>query len=84
MNIEKELKKIVDRNHAVEADKAWEVSLTRRLMLMAFIYLMVVLVLWIVKVDAMWLGAIVPAVGYFLSTLSISPFKKFWIKHRYK
>ena len=79
MNIEQELEIIKQRNKRVEADKAWEVSWTRRLFIAILTY--VVAGFWLVTIHDTnpWLKALVPAVGYLLSTLSIPVVKSWWV-----
>ena len=79
-----EVKNIQERNKRVETDKAWEVSFTRRLLVMFLIYLVVVVFLCVIGVGAVWGNALIPAVGYFLSTLSLPFVKKWWINKVYK
>lgn len=78
--IQKDLDEIKKRNKAVEADKAWETSYSRRLILLVLTYLAIGLYLWIIKIDRPWLNAIVPAVAFMLSTLTMPYFKKIWLK----
>lgn len=69
---EKRLKEIENRNKRVEADKAWETSWTRKLSIAILTYLVVVAYLYfVIKIDP-WLNALVPVVGYLLSTITIS------------
>lgn len=82
--IESELNKIKERNKNVELDKAWETSYTRRLILVLFTYLAIGIYLWIIKIPAPWLNAIVPAVAFMLSTLTLPFFKKIWIINKNK
>jgi hypothetical protein len=82
--LKKEIAEIKLRNNNVEADKAWETSITRRLLLIIFTYLAISLYLQAIEVDRPWLNAIVPAVGFLLSTLTLSFFKKLWLKCCYK
>jgi len=81
MDIEKEILEIKDRNRRVERDKAWETSWTRRGLLVVFTYLAIFFYLWAIGIARPWLNAIVPAVGFLLSTLTLPFFKKVWIKH---
>ena len=74
--IEERVQKIEERNRAVEMDKAWEKSLARRIILMIFSYLAIAIFFIIIKVESPWINAIVPTVGFLLSTLSLSYFKK--------
>lgn len=82
--IEKEIKKINERNKKVEADKAWEGSITRRVLLVIFTYLAVSLYLSVISVERPWLNAIVPSVGFLLSTLTLPFFKNIWLKNHNK
>ena len=78
----KEIKVIKERNKKVELDKAWEISLTRRLLLTVFTYLSIGIYLNAINVQKPWLNAIVPAVAFMLSTLTMPFFKNLWIKYR--
>ena len=78
------VKQIEERNKRVEADKAWETSKTRRLIVALATYLIIVLFLWMINLPNPWLNALIPTVAFFLSTLTLPVFKKLWIKHVYK
>ena len=73
-----------DRNKRVEADKAWETSLTRRSIITLMTYLVVGFYLSLLKVDYAWLHALVPPAAYVLSTLSLGFIKKIWINKIYR
>ena len=75
-----EIEQIKFRNKNVETDKAWETSLFRRFLLIIFTYLSVGLYLNAINVDRPWINAIVPAIGFLLSTLTLTFFKKLWLK----
>lgn len=79
IELEKDIEEIKKRNNKVEIDKAWETSFTRRSLLMLFTYFAIAIYLNVIKVDYPWLNAIVPAVGFMLSTLTLPFFKKIWI-----
>lgn len=79
-DLEKEIDKFKARNKRVETDKAWETSLTRRCLLIIFTYLAIGLYLNAIRVENPWLNAIVPSVGFLLSTLTLPYFKNLWIK----
>ena len=81
--LEKEINLIKERNKRVEEDKAWETSLTRRILITVFIYLIIGFYLTLIDVAQPWLNAIVPAGAYILSTLILPFFKEFWKKHIY-
>lgn len=72
------------RNKRVEADKSWELSLTRRGIIAIFTYLVVGFYLNLLKVEYAWLHALVPPMAYVLSTLSLPMAKKIWIDKIYR
>ena len=80
----KETKAIIERNRKVESDKAWELSLTRRSLIALMTYLVIVIFLIIIGTPYPWITALVPTIGFILSTLSLSFFKKFWLRYVYK
>jgi len=84
MNLEKEILEIQKRNKKVESDKAWETSLTRRLLLSIFTYLAIAFYLKAIDLPKPWLNAIVPALAFMLSTLTLPFFKKIWAKYIFK
>lgn len=76
------IKKLEARNTRVENDKAWETSWTRRLSIMVLTYLVVVAYLeFVVRIDP-WINALVPVIGFFLSTLTVSLLKSLWLAKR--
>ena len=77
--VEKEIQRLKARNKGVESDKAWEVSFTRRSLLMIFTYLAIGIYLQVINIERPWLNAIVPAVAFMLSTLTLPWFKKMWM-----
>ena len=74
--LEEELNRIKERNKRVEVDKEWEMSRTRRLLILVLTYLVIVTFFLVAKLPKPWLNAIVPATGFILSTLTIG-----WIKN---
>ncbi len=82
MDFEKEIQELKERNKRVEADKAWETSWTRRALIALFTYLAIALYLLAINVPSPWLNAIVPTIGFLLSTLTLPVFKKMWIRKR--
>lgn len=72
------------RNRRVEADKAWETSWQRRAAIMVLTYLVVVFYLQFVVHINPWINALVPVIGFFLSTLTVSLLKKEWLTRRSK
>ena len=82
--MKREIESIKKRNKRVEIDKAWELSLTRRLIIAIMTYIIIVVFLWSINTPRPWLNAIVPAIGFFLSTLTLPIFKKLWIRKIYR
>jgi hypothetical protein len=83
-HIEKRLEKIESRNVNVEMNKAWETSYTRRGLIIIFTYLAIALYLKFIVGINPWINAIVPAVGFLLSTLTLPFFKRMWKEHLYR
>ena len=79
-NLEQRIQKIEERNLKVEQDKAWETSWTRRILLLVFTYLAIGVYLRAIDITQPWLNAIVPAVAFMISTLTMPFFKKLWLK----
>lgn len=83
-SLEQRVKKIEERNREVEANKAWETSWSRKVLIAIFTYLAIALYLkYIVGINP-WINAIVPTVGFLLSTLTLPYFKTLWTKYIYK
>ena len=80
--LEEKISKIEARNRKVEADKSWETSYTRRVLLFVFTYISIGLYLNVIQVEIPWLNAIVPSIGFLLSTLTLPFFKNLWMKKR--
>lgn len=78
--IKKDIKEIKERNNKVEKDKAWETSLFRKIIIAILTYLVIVLFFIFAELPNPFMNAIVPTVGFILSTLSITFLKKMWIK----
>jgi hypothetical protein len=83
-NLVRRIEQLEARNRRVEADKGWETSLTRKLLIMVLTYLVVISYLHFVVHINPWINGLVPVIGFFLSTLTISVAKKYWLsKKRY-
>ena len=80
--MEKEIKLIKERNKRAEIDKAWETSKTRRAIIAFMTYIIVIIFLLMINAPRAWLTALVPTIGYALSTLTLPYFKKWWIKSK--
>ncbi len=77
--LEKEVELIKQRNTKVETEKAWEVSSIRRLAIALITYLFMLNLFLVIKVEKPFINALVPAIGFLLSNLSLSVIKKYWI-----
>lgn len=84
MTLEERVTKIEKRNRLVEENKAWETSWTRRLLLIIFTYLAIALYLKFIIGINPWINAVIPSLGFLLSTLTLPWFKKIWTKYLYK
>jgi hypothetical protein len=80
--IKKDINEIKERNARVEKDKAWETSLYRKILVAILTYIVVVLFFFFAHLPKPFVGAIVPTVGFVLSTLSVPFFKKIWLKNK--
>lgn len=78
MDLERTLIEMQERNRRVEADKAWEISWTRTLIIAAMIYVIAAFFLWNMYAPSYLLQALIPAGGWILSTASLPWFKKRW------
>ena len=83
-NLEQKIQKIEERNERVEVDKAWETSWIRRILLAMFTYISIGVYMWAIEITRPWLNAVVPAVAFMLSTLTMPFFKQLWLENREK
>lgn len=80
-DLKKRVNQIEARNKRVESDKSWETSWTRRILLAVFTFISIGLYLRAINIKNSWLNAVVPTVGFMLSTLTLPFFKKIWDKY---
>lgn len=79
----KRIESLETRNTRVEAEKAWETSWVRKAGIMVLTYLVIVSYLhFVVRNESPFIHAIVPVLGFFLSTLTLSILKKYWLSKR--
>ncbi len=74
---------IQDRNARVEAEKAWETSWARRLLITLGTYIIIGGYLNFLGVENPWLHALVPPLAYILSTLSLPFLEQLWVNKIY-
>ena len=68
------------RNQRVDADKAWETSWTRKVIILFLTYIVIVIFFYFAGLPKPLINAIVPAVAFVLSTLTVPLLKKWWLK----
>ena len=79
-NLDPNLKAVLERNTRVEADKAWETSLTRRSFIALITYIGAYILIRYNNLTNPELQALIPSGAYVLSTLSLPPLKKRWLR----
>ena len=84
MNIEEEIQALKARNNRVEAEKAWEISHFRKLAICTVTYITVGIVMAIIGIPEPHINALIPTLGYYLSTLGLGFVKAAWIQKIYK
>lgn len=80
--LKSEIEKIKERNIKVEKDKAWETSWIRKIVIALTTYLVMTLFMWSINVEKPYINAIVPTLGYLLSTASLDIIKSWWLKQK--
>lgn len=78
LELENEIEKIKKRNTRVEGDKSRETSLIRKIFIIIFTYIFALLYLKVADTTNPFLWAIVPCLGFYLSTLSLKFIRKKW------
>lgn len=78
--LEERITAIEARNQRVELDKKWETSWVRRLSIATLTYIVVVCYLWVIGNSSPFINAIVPPVGFLLSTLVMKQIRSLWQK----
>ncbi len=78
--LQQEIEEIKKRNRRVEADKAWETSWARRLIILGLTYVVIVVFFTFARLPKPFVNAIVPALAFVLSTMTIPFFKSWWLK----
>lgn len=81
-SLQSEIDRIKTRNKKVEADKAWETSWTRRFLIIILTYAVIVIFFVTMELPDPFVNAIVPAMAFVISNLSIPIFKRWWINKK--
>lgn len=84
MTPNKEIEKIKQRNKKVEADKAWETSKTRKLIIALLTYIIITITFIILNIPKPFANAVIPTLAFLLSTSTIPMFKHWWISNIYR
>lgn len=80
-NFEQEIFLIKERNKRVELDKAWETSWFRKVIITILTYIVVVIFFITLQLPKPFANAVVPTLGFILSTVSLPFFKKVWLRY---
>jgi hypothetical protein len=80
-SLQKEIDDIKLRNMRVEKDKAWETSITRKTSVAMLTYLTILIFFITIRIEKPLINAIVPTLGFLLSTSSLPYIKKWWLTH---
>ena len=83
-NLEKEIEEIKNRNVRVEADKAWEISYFRTILISLVLYSIITFSLYIIGVENFMFNGLIPVLGFIFSIQSFPFIKKWWIGNRHK
>ncbi|MEK9184357.1 MAG: hypothetical protein AAB892_01340 [Patescibacteria group bacterium] len=78
------VERMLERNARVEADKAWETSGFRIGTIAVITYVCAAIVLYVIGAEDFLLSAVVPTLGYVLSTQSLPFVKKWWLRSVHK
>ena len=78
--LKNEIQQIKERNVRVEADKAWETSLSRKILIAVLTYIVITLFFLAADLPKPFVNALIPTLAFILSTLSIPFFKKIWMR----
>ncbi|MBI2483750.1 hypothetical protein HYV71_01020 [Candidatus Uhrbacteria bacterium] len=80
--LNQEVAALKERNRRVEADKAWETSLTRKVAILVITYFIVFAFFLAAGVPRPFVNAVVPTLAFALSTATLPYLKKYWLKGR--
>lgn len=79
-DIEAVMTRIVERNERVEADKAWETSSFRMYSVALITYVITAGVFFALGIGDALLSAVIPMLGFVLSTLTLPLLKEWWLR----
>jgi hypothetical protein len=79
-SLEARVRAIEERNRKVEQDKTWETSWTRRISFAVLTYMVVTGYLFAIGDSQPFINALVPPIGFVLSTLVLKSIRNIWQK----
>ena len=79
-NLEKRILYIEERNKKVEKDKRWETSKIRIIFICIITYIVAIFFMKTVNTKNVLFSALIPVIGFYLSTQSLSLVRKIWQK----
>lgn len=80
-SLQNEIDNLKDRNKRVEAEKAWETSWQRKISILIITYILMSLIFFTLENPHPLTNAIIPTLGYFLSTLTFWVLQKQFLKN---
>lgn len=78
-DLETRIVALEERNQRVESAKAWETCLTRKLLIAGITYVVACGLMFWLNADRWPLAALMPVLGYILSTLTLPPVREWWL-----
>lgn len=84
MNMKKEIEEIKNRNKRVEADKAWETSFARKIVIAVLTYFVVLVFFYVAGLPDPIINSLIATIAFVLSTLTLPIFKRIWLEKFYK
>ena len=79
LELENQVQQILDRNAKVEIDKSWETSKFRVFIICLLTWVIIAIVFKIIGITNYIASAVIPTLGFYLSTLSLPIIKKWWV-----
>ncbi len=76
--LEEEIAKIKERNIKVSIDKAWETSKFRIFAICFLTWVIISSVFFILEVERYLINAVIPVLGFYLSTQTLPIVKNYW------
>ena len=78
--LQQEIEKIKKRNQRVEADKAWETSWVRIILIVVITYIIITVVMYSIGVTNFYISSLIPTIAFLISIQSLPVVKKWWVQ----